>query len=268
MESQDELLLIKIRLCMSRNIVKLVLAVFGMGFLMSVSSVPITLFGALRIPLLFVFGAIAYIVQYGFFVLVLRLYHEQQTGLGHLFAGFYDFKRAFLVGIFFTLISVVVMFLFALVSSFGMSLFMVFILFAILAIFSIRYGLAWFLLYEQPDLKVREALKQSALITKGERRNFIWFCMKSAGYYLLISVLALVVVQIFSISNNSNNILITPLTVTYGICSFVSFMRISIAFAAWYTSHNDSIVIVDNTSDTVIELSEPGTDDSSENTED
>lgn len=297
MESQDELLQ-KVRLCMTRNIAKLAIAMLLIGiitsFIVSFSMTPVAvsiIFGNLSTASLasFLFfsiliNAITYILQYGFFVLVLFLYRNQQAVLGHLFTGFRDFKRAFLVGLVFTLISVIVMFIFAFILSFGMASVLVArrepinyrdnmtfvmsvllgVVLIVLAVMYLRYGFVWFIMIDQPDLKVREAFKQSAVLTKGKRLNFILFCIKSAGLFLLIGLIAFIVMQVLPSSNNSDEI--SPIlymtssfvNMAYLLCVCVCIIRVCIAYAAWYTayyaSYTDSQSVIDTARDTIIHL--------------
>lgn len=277
MESQKKLLQ-KVRLCMHRNILKLALALLLIGLILvltaSVFISPIVatiLFGNLNGGALLGFSlfaigikTITYVLLYGFFGLMLLLYRGQKATLGALFAGFRDFKRAFFVGLIFTIIAITVIGFFSVVSNFGMlSIFavsgmpilyrdhMVFVLAFVLAIvlivlviMYIRYGFVWFILHDQPDLKVRAALKQSALVTKGKRLSFLLFSIRNAGLFLLGGVLTFIAMQVLPPSTDANSIspilyIVSSLVnVIYLLCAYASIIRVCLGFAAWYEAHS------------------------------
>lgn len=288
MKSQDELLQ-KVRLCMTRNIPKLAIAMLAIGIVMAVTVfifiTPLAIFALANMNIVsslallvstIVLYAIEYVLLYGFFILVIRLYREQHSVFGHLLTGFRDFKRACLVGLFFTSIITGVIFIIALLPSFMITTtllsggdvteyqnnmffiagILLLVLLLSLVTLHLRYGFVWFLLYEQPDLKVRAALKQSTLLTKGNRLNFVLFCIKSAGGFLLAFVLTLTASTFLPPSMLVN-------TVNF-LCLYATLIRICIAFAAWYTSCSDSKIVIDTARDTVIQLPDSRTSDSTD----
>lgn len=295
MESEIELVH-KVRLCMSRNLSKLAIAMLLLGILtlliMSFSIAPMagvimtgTMSVASIISLLvsvIAVSAINYVLQYGFFVLGLCLYRKEYAVLGHLFAGFRDFKRAFITGLFYTLIYTTVLFIISFALSFGVAVSFVSevmqefntlliilggVSILVLGILYLRYGFVWFILYDQPKLGVKDALRESALLTQGKRLTFIVFCIKSAGVFLAIVVCAFVVMRFLPThtdATQSTSMFSFPniVSTAYTLCLYASLIRISIGFSAWYTAYSDSKPTEGRTQETVIELSDAHTDDS------
>lgn len=295
MESQAELLQ-KVRFCMAFNTPKLVIALLTMGItgglISSVLMIPIhalVISGNMNIvlPVMFLIFSIAlstiqYIVLYGFFVLTLRVYREQNAVFGHLFVGIRDFKRAFFAGLFFTGIIGLLVLVFAFFSSFIMAptlsvqgqvidsqnnmIFFVVTLLAILLVplvLHIRYGFVWFILHDQPDVRVRDAIKQSALLTKGKCLNFGLLCLKSAGPYLLTYVLTFISSFYLPASFFMNVVLL--------LCAYATIIRLCLVFVAWYVICSASCSY-SNTGehplpDTVIYLSDSSTPDAPDSSE-
>ncbi len=262
----------KVQMCMAQNIPKFVISLLLMGMIttlmMAFTILPIasaimsTSTSISSMIMLIVItvavSSIQYVLQYGFFVLVFLLYTGNYAVLGHLFSGFRDFKRAFIIGLIFTSVYMIILlgisFAFALLLSaeiitltFDTLLVILgLISFVVLAVLYVFCAFSWFLLYENHRMTVKEALLQSISITSGARITFVKFCVRCASYFLPVAIICIVVIQaplfIPAIDSTSHLYvsLVSVLNFLYIICMYVTLMRISIAFAAWYVSYTES----------------------------
>lgn len=64
--------------------------------------------------------------------------------------------------------------------------------FLILAVLYLRWGFVWFVLYDDPSLSVRQALRKALYLRKKKRIAFVLFCVQSGGLYLLCAALVLI----------------------------------------------------------------------------
>lgn len=259
-------LLPSIRLCVLRNLPKLALAelltalISAFAFFIFIApfninpSIQFTfqtmapLFISLLLSLV-----ISYLLQYGYFVLTDLLYTGRYAVIGHLFTGFRDFKRGVQTALFFMLTYIFALFSASALGWAASTFFfgslhpdillavMIICSFLILAVLYLRWGFVWFVLYDDPSLSVRQALRKSALLTKKKRIAFVLFCVQSGGLYLLCAVLVL----IFSLAQIFFDFLAVSLffdafiRMLYMLCLYMALIRLSIAFAAVYEAERE-----------------------------
>ncbi len=275
-----------IKECMTSNLPKFVISLLIMGIIttamMAFTMVPMasaimsSTMDATSIIMIIVtalvFSSLQYVLQYGFFVLVFLLYAHRYAVLGHLFSGFRDFKRAFLLGLIFTLIYIIILSIVGVVFTMLISTETIIIefemLIAILGIVSaivlsilyINFAFAWFLLYENSRITVHAAIKQSLEITKGKKIAFIILCIKSAQYYLPVGIASFIIIQLptfvpsFDATSTIFVSISSVLSFAYSVCLYISIMRFSIAFAAWYVAYFDSPPAIEEIDQRIISL--------------
>ncbi len=267
----------RVEMCMAQNLPKLIISMLIMGILttlmMAFAMIPIasaimsSTINILSVISLIVtslvVSALHFVLQYGFFVLVFLLYSGNYAVIGHLFSGFYDFKRSFKIGIIFSAVYMSVLLGASGVFSFLLQhekIFLTFdMLLAILGIISLillailymHFAFAWFLLYENPRLTVKQGLMQSLSIVKGKKIEFLKFCFSCSSYYIVIFIACLIVLQIplfidtIDVSSTSYVAFSNILNFVYIICMYVTIMKISLAFASWYVSYGESPNAID-----------------------
>ncbi len=278
----------RVKLCMAQNMPKLVISLLLVGLMtaviMSLSMQPVltsivsssmTISSGVSLILSTIgFSTMQYVVQYGFFVLVFLLYTRRYAVLGHLFAGFRDFKRAAFFGIIFTgifvlsLVAISVLLRFLLNSNIismqiELSILMVILMVSsliILCILYINFGFGWFLLYENSRISVKEALKKSIEITRHRKLEFVGFCFRCSSFFLPAAILSLIIMQApmfipnLGFSDTLLNLILSTASYSYLICAYISVMRFSIAFASWYVAYFDSPIAIDEIDKRIISL--------------
>ena len=265
----------KIKYAMKKNIFKLVISQLIIAFLSfymicftllpAMTSLTSGTFSITSIALLFltlfVLSALQFVLQYGLFVLVFLFYDDQYAVIAHLFAGFRDFKRAFTLGLVFTgyfmTASILVGIILSALLSFNvipidfftmdiLSLIMSAFAVIVLAILYLKFGFAWFFLYENSLLSVKEALTKSRAVTKGNIRNFLHLCLKSAGIYILLFILVyavqltLIYAPINLFPEETTLLIISGLNITSTICLFIITLRLCFTLVAMYKIYNES----------------------------
>jgi hypothetical protein len=153
---------------------------------------------ALGIPLILAAGAVLLLFQYGFMVILFKLYSGRRAILGDLLCGIRNIKRMFGSACLFILIGAAA----ALVSS-GVflaaasvfpaikvdnlqfvSIFVV--LYLVLLILAVLpFAFAWFEMYLKPEMTTIAAFKSSARLLKGKKAALAALILRSAGLFLL-----------------------------------------------------------------------------------
>ncbi len=276
----------KVKKCMAQNMPKFIVSLLIMSIftslLMAFTMVPMANAIAatqISIPsmlttiaIILVTFSLQYVLQYGFFVLVFLLYSERYAVLGHLFSGFRDFKRSFLLGLIFAAIYVAVLTIVTIILNLLLAYgviqlhfeLLVLILFIVaivtLAILYMYFAFAWFILYENSRITVRGALKRSFSITKGKKASFVALCLQCSSFFLPLVLVSLVCLQIplfvpvIDVNSSLYTILAPILNFGYIIGAFVTIMRYSIAFSAWYVSYYESPNVIKEIDQRIIRL--------------
>lgn len=270
----------KIKYTMNKNIWKLIISLLIISVISTVmvsfSMMPVVtslLMGSFSISSMAILlvtsifiSAIQFVLQYGFFVLVFLFYNDQFAVIAHLFAGFRDFKRAFLLGLLFTgiylsitlSISIVLSILIYTGVLFKEAFRLDLIMFAlnvisvvIFAVLYLKLGFTWFFLYENTAITIKEGIKKSLAVTKGKTGKFVAFALKTAGLFLILFVIAYIIktiplfVEISFISLEIQIIAVQVLNVVANVCFFLTLLRFSFALVAMYKIYNNSDTVVE-----------------------
>ena len=270
----------KIKYTMKKNLFKLVISQVIIGilslYMLSFALMPILnslTTGNISIPymaiffiFLFILSSIQFVLQYGFFVLVFLFYNNEYAVLVHLFTGFRDFKRAFIVGLFYTGVFYTGVFMgifmifgvvFSLLLSYNIvsaDFFSIDILYLIVTIIAMitlvflycKFGCTWFFLYENSLLTVKEALKKSIEVTQENFKNFLALCVKTAGVYILLFIVFSVVQNVLIYgpmnlySEEVNKIVIAILNVLSTVFLYLSILRLCFSLVAMYKIYTES----------------------------
>lgn len=253
-------LLVNIRRCAAENIPKLALTIMIMGLISySVLGADLAPLGSVLAsgavnPIVFIavfFPALAVtilnnILLYGFFVMVHLMYKKERAVLGHLFTGFRDFLRAFKTAVFFVALYMLVVFaagfcLYLTSADFfaehleALFLLLVLISLCVSAFLYFRFGFTWLLLYENPKLKVMQALRKSFALMKKKRFAFFLLCVQSGGFYLAFALVSLIVPPLLGQKIGAfSAFTLSFIRVLSTLSLYISLIRIGIAFAAAY----------------------------------
>lgn len=253
-------LLVNIRRCAAENIPKLALTIMIMGLISySVLGAALAPLGGVLAsgavnPIVFIavfFPALAVtilnnILLYGFFVMVHLMYKKERAVLGHLFTGFRDFSRALKTAVFFVAIYISAVFaagicLYLTSADFfaehleALFFSLVLISLCVSAFLYFRFAFVWFLLYENPKLKVMQALHKSSALMKKKRFAFFLLCVQSGGFYLVFALVALILPPLLGQKIGTfSAFTLSFIRVLSTLFLYISLIRIGIAFAAAY----------------------------------
>ena len=253
-------LLVNIRRCAAENIPKLALTIMIMGLIsytvLGAALAPlggVLASGAVN-PIVFIavfFPALAVtilnnILLYGFFVMVHLMYKKERAVLGHLFTGFRDFSRALKTAVFFVAIYISAVFaagfcLYLTSADFfaehleALFFSLVLISLCVSAFLYFRFAFVWFLLYENPKLKVMQALRKSSALMKKKRFAFFLLCVQSGGFYLAFDFISLILPPLLGQKIGTFSAFsLSFIRVLSTLFLYISLIRIGIAFAAAY----------------------------------
>jgi hypothetical protein len=213
----------------------------------------------LGIPLILCTGAYLLLFQYGFSVILYKLYTGKPAILGDLWSGLRDIRRLFGAAMLFILIGMVMgllctgayLGLNAAFPSFDFSaprfltLFGVFY-FAVLLLAEFPFLFVWFELYLNPRLTPLGAFKSSARLLRGKKTALAFLVLRSAGVFLA-SAAVIYVVNFFALFGSeaegglpglagllTGGAVGTALDVVYYGASFVVITKAGYALAAYY----------------------------------
>lgn len=225
--------------------------------------------GIVLFPALIVCSTAAFILQFGYFMIILRLYRGERAVLGHLFFGFRDWKRLSVLGaglfaVYFVLLSGIAVFLIVLpsvsagsasslwmlangapngisvpASGFIVAVVLSAVLLTAMCIVLFRFAFIFPLLIDHPGIPVVKLLKQSAVMLRRKKMRLFLFCLHCGGVPLAACALSLCAVfaglflQVSSGVQQSAGFLYT---VSYAF----SVVRILTALCAWYCAETDS----------------------------
>lgn len=152
---------------------------------------------------------ISLLLYYGFSVILGNFYQGKPTRIGDLFIGTKDNKRMAILTliIFYGILLSFIAIMFAIgLSFFDISteagftefqdfyikygLYALVLVFGIFAIIAIPHAFLFPVMYNNHNLKLREALRQSRQLLKGRVFKFLWFCIKAGKTPLTITVVS------------------------------------------------------------------------------
>jgi hypothetical protein len=158
------------------------------------------LFPALLMLPLAVFAAIAlFIVQYGFVILLYKLYTGKGAIIGDLFFGFRDIRRIGKAALLFfsldcaafVLCAILIVVIATVFSSMGLSrmILTAFVIYGLLMIaVLLPFAFVWLELFSKPDEKAPQVFKKSARILTGQKRRLFALCCRSGGIFLVAAL--------------------------------------------------------------------------------
>jgi hypothetical protein len=222
----DKELVRAINACFKKNLVKTVVTQCALlvSHIAAVSVVmllmlilPGSVMMILGIPLMFAVCALVLIFQYGFAVILYKLWTFKRAVIGDLWSGMRDVRRLGGAAALFVLIELACMLaaaalFFALgfspdfsaaVSSADpaaqsaalplesplASMFILAAFFgALLLLCILPFACVWFLMYDNPRMKAREAFLSSARLLKGNKLRLIFFLVRSCGVFLALAL--------------------------------------------------------------------------------
>ncbi|MDR3284767.1 MAG: hypothetical protein LBS97_06285 [Treponema sp.] len=153
------------------------------------------------LPLLILAGIFLLLVQYGFSVIMYKLYTRRRAIIGDLFSGFRDIRRVGGAAVIFFAIDcgvclLCVIFALAFRGAFpgmvtglsrlvltAMLFYGVCILLALLP-----FAFVWLELFSNPQMRSREAFKKSARLMRGHKLHLLELCLRAGGISLLIAL--------------------------------------------------------------------------------
>ncbi len=202
-------------------------------------------------------AAVIYIFEYGFFVIMYLIYIGKPVVIGHLFTGFRDFKRAIKVGLIFVALYTVCLMLllglcFLLVNLkivpdtfFNIeSLLPVLLIFSLIyfALVTLRFGFVWLELYSDTTITVLQAIKKSKTYVYKSFWSLIFFVLRSTGWFGLMAILGLILILILPLNSTETHIILETLfnlgRFIYTAGLYVSYIRMAMAFGAWFDNKN------------------------------
>lgn len=210
-------------------------------------------------PLAILSVVCSFILQYGFMVLLLRIYSKEPNVLGHLFIGFHSFKRSskaalIYTGIYFVCIFVSVL-LYILYKHFftpevlpvvaaeveeelfkmpGVDTWIAVLVMVLLCfIVLFRFVFVWLIMYKNPNCSAFSAFKTSNAMLKGKKKELFVFLIQCGGIPLLIAFIcfALVMVSTFIDINAS---FIRVASFMYTVSYVFSVIRLVFGVVAFY----------------------------------
>ncbi|AEE16319.1 DUF975 family protein [Treponema brennaborense] len=202
------------------------------------------------------------VMQYGFTILLAKLYRGDRAVLGDLFCGFRDFKRVCLLSVLFGVAAIV---LCGVIVPAGMALFfasgremttaavmslvpvLTFVcLIAYWLAVMLPFAFAYFVLYDNPSFTVRQVFKAAARLMRGYRLKFLLFVLRVGGWWLAAAVVSYAVGFVLSGSVSAALLaesrgvasgvfsLARILDAVYFVCAYMALIRVTMGGAAYY----------------------------------
>ncbi len=98
----------------------------------------------------------------------------------------------------------------------------------------VRYAFVFPILYHEPDITVRQALKKSRLLLKKKNFKLIWFCLRCSLYPILAAVVCFVGTLFINI-----DFLLTVVSLLFQVAFYFSIIVIMLSVNAFYYEHAD-----------------------------
>ena len=98
----------------------------------------------------------------------------------------------------------------------------------------VRYAFVFPILYHEPDITVRQALKKSRLLLKKKNFKLIWFCLRCSLYPILAAVVCFVGTLFINV-----DFLLTVVSLLFQVAFYFSIIVIMLSVNAFYYEHAD-----------------------------
>ena len=98
----------------------------------------------------------------------------------------------------------------------------------------VRYAFVFPILYHEPDITVRQALKKSRLLLKKKNFKLIWFCLRCSLYPILAAVVCYVATLFINV-----DFLLTIVSLLFQVAFYFSIIVIMLSVNAFYYEHAD-----------------------------
>ena len=212
----DNLIIQKINETFHKNTTKMVVSLIVMLLINSLIA-SLVLGVSSIMPLISLFTAfgsvfVSLVLYYGLSVIFGNFYLGSPTIIGDLFVGLKDSRRILNISLIVLGITFAIMFvIFVPLVFYGISMidiqteqgmadfttfsmelaiYMLFITMGTMALIGIPRAMLFPVMHNNPNIKLKEALKQSRQLLKGKVFKFVWFCIKSCKVPLLIFVVS------------------------------------------------------------------------------
>ena len=98
----------------------------------------------------------------------------------------------------------------------------------------VRYAFVFPILYHEPEITVRQALKKSRLLLKKKNFKLIWFCLRCSLYPILAAVVCYVATLFINV-----DFLLTVVSLLFQVAFYFSIIVIMLSVNAFYYEHAD-----------------------------
>ena len=98
----------------------------------------------------------------------------------------------------------------------------------------VRYAFVFPILFHEPEITVRQAMKKSRLLLKKKNFKLIWFCIRCSFYPILATVVCYVATLFIKV-----DILLTIVSLLYQVALYFSIIVIILSVNAFYYEHAD-----------------------------
>ena len=98
----------------------------------------------------------------------------------------------------------------------------------------VRYAFVFPILYHEPEITVRQALKKSRLLLKKKNFKLIWFCLRCSLYPILAAVVCYVGTLFINV-----DFLLTVVSLLFQVAFYFSIIVIMLSVNAFYYEHAD-----------------------------
>lgn len=98
----------------------------------------------------------------------------------------------------------------------------------------VRYAFVFPILYHEPEITVRQALKKSRLLLKKKNFKLIWFCLRCSLYPILAAVVCYVATLFINV-----DLLLTVVSLLFQVAFYFSIIVIMLSVNAFYYEHAD-----------------------------
>jgi len=98
----------------------------------------------------------------------------------------------------------------------------------------VRYAFVFPILYHEPEITVRQALKKSRLLLKKKNFKLIWFCLRCSLYPILAAVGCYVGTLFINV-----DFLLTVVSLLFQVAFYFSIIVIMLSVNAFYYEHAD-----------------------------